>query len=81
MDAIREKNDYDDLRSGLSDEKMNQQLSQGIDVLVSGVSRRMSLTSYFCVRKDFKLNVMLPNGQKPLDDPRNSEKPSTHLKK
>lgn len=72
---------FENLKSDLSDELMRRQLSKKILVLVRGIERQMSLASYFVIRKDPKLHVKLPNGRKPLIDPRRTEKEIEDLKK
>ena len=79
MEAVREKQNFDEKRKEVSDRVMDKRLSVPIEVLLRGKLRTMSLASYFVCRKDPKLGVKLPNGQKPLTDPREKQKETKKL--
>ena len=71
MDVVAPKNDYEEAKRGLADEVLRRKNSEQIDVIIKGVPRKISLASYFTCRKDPRLDVHLPNGQKPLEEPKN----------
>ena len=73
MEAVREKQKFEEKKREVSDRIMAKKLSKPIQVIVRGRERTMSMLSYFTCRKDHKLDLKLPGGQAPLVDPREKQ--------